>query len=526
MRGRNTILLYFLLVFLLSQIFPANNVITTDPPIYIGDSNARDKVLVGFTPYWTISGYTPRRLFDYLIFFDAPVNGDGSIDTSRIDAYLDDIERINSTCNCTFLIALTCFNQDDQDSILGLYLEDFKNNIINLINTYGFEGINLDFEFMRDTNSITGGDNSDYLLELFQYLKSQGLIVSIDVAGGVETVYRDSRLASYVDFVFLMGYDFHWSTAPTSGPVSPFMSSREFDVDDSLSILDNYYPLDKIVLGLPLYGYDWPTVNDQPYSDTSGAGTARRYAQIINNYAPVYGVRWDDVGHTTWILYYDSSGGSWRQIWFDNITSLAMKIDYVRLENYSGFGFWALGYEAYASDEELLWWMVSNRSYRPYIHSVFIHNDVVNGNLTINVSDMFHVEYLNITVIFDDAPQIDSYSLGVLGSRFKYFNYSVVDNSLILSFRYDGFPGNGVNGSGLLVSIGLSNSGRVVNVSIWCGSRLLIPDNIVYENGSVVNIYVENTPIPIGEDPLVVYFAVLISLLLVFYIFNIFRRNA
>ncbi len=450
--------------------------------------------VIAFLPYWTISGYEPGFDVDRIIFFDAPVNSDGSIDTGNIDNYYSEITRVNDSCGgCLLGVALTCFDPDSIDEILAYHRSTLISQAVDLAEKYGFREVNIDFENMRDTNSLTGQDNSDLLLALIQGLKDNGLNVSIDVSGGVPTVYRDSRLGGVVDYVFMMGYDFHWSTAPQTGPVSPLESPLEFSVEDGLAILDDYYPKDKIILGLPLYGYDWPAETCDPYSDTTGTGTALKYSTIKNNYEQ-YGVKWDPNGHVPYITYIDDS--TCRQVWYDNATSLAMKIDYALIHGYAGYGFWALGYEDGAGDEELLGEVFDSRRVDPYIEKLGVY---VDGNkLVINASGMINVEELNITLKLTIAPGQVNYTLGDLGVLFNDSSVESGDAYINISLRRRDFPGLGVSGSGLLLNISTEWEVYVENATVSIGSWRIPPGEETIVEGVVGNITV-NPPPPIPE---------------------------
>ncbi len=465
-----------------------------EPGVSVNGGGVVRHYVVAFLPYWTISGYVPGFDVDRIIFFDASVNSDGSIDTGNIDNYYSEITRVNDSCGgCLLGVALTCFDSDSIDEILAYHQSTLISQAVDLAERYGFREMNIDFENMRDTNSLTGQDNSDLLLALIKGLKDNGLNVSIDVSGGVPTVYRDSRLGEAVDYVFMMGYDFHWSTAPQTGPVSPLESPLEFSVEDGLAILDDYYPKDKIILGLPLYGYDWPAESCDPYSDTAGAGTARTYSSIKNNYEQ-YGVKWDPNGHVPYITYMD--GSTCRQVWYDNATSLAMKIDYALIHGYAGYGFWALGYEDGASDEELLDEVFDSRRIDPYIGKLGVY--VVGGKLVINASDMINVEELNIILKLTTAPGQVNYTLGDLGVLFNESSVEAGDSYINISLKRTDFPGLGVSGSGLLLNISTEWEVYVENATVSIGSWRIPPGEETIVEGVVGNITI-NPPPPIPE---------------------------
>ncbi len=459
------------------------------------DNAPKKHLVVGFLPYWTITGYTPGFGIDDIVFFDAPINNDGTIDTGNIQEYYSEITRVNSSCGgCLLSIAITDFDPDSIDEVLAYHQSTLIDQAEALLSNYGFKRLNIDFEGMRSTNSLTGDDNTDLLVQLLSGLRSRGINVSIDVSGGVPTVYRDSRIASYIDYVFMMGYDYHWSTASTTGPVSPLESPLEFSVEDGLAILDDYYPKEKIVLGLPLYGYDWPASSCDPYSDTTGSGKARTVSDITNNYES-YGVKWDPDGHVPYITY--TSSGVCHQIWYENATSLAMKIDYALIHGYGGYGFWALGYEAGSARRGLLGEVFDSRHIDPYIETIGIYS---NGSLiTVNASGMINVEELNITLKLSVEPGEINTSIGDLGSYFEARNVTVNGDYINIRLYRNVFPGVGASGSGLLLNITTEWSVDVLNATVSGGSWRIPPgeERIVY--ASIGNVSV-NPPPPVPEE--------------------------
>ncbi|MCK5013392.1 MAG: cadherin-like domain-containing protein, partial [Candidatus Omnitrophica bacterium] len=309
------------------------------------------RVRYGFWPYWIDpSSYQPDwNALTHVAYFSWEANGDGTLTAPA------DINRYNTVKNVAHqngvkvIICITCFDNDTQDSIFANHKDDFTNNILTAVQVYGADGINLDFEFPRDTNIYTQTPNSALFEELMTLLNTNlksanpEYHISFDVSGEVEGVYLNGNLEQYIDNVFLMGYNYHWQTGPTTGPVSPYNDPTRFDIVDSVYILlHNNYQRQKIIVGVPFYGYDWPATSDQPGANTIGSGTEVQMKNATDN-AQIYGRLWDSNSHTPWYRY--QSGGTWHQTWYDDEDSLSLKFDYVNSEDIGGIGFWALGKE-------------------------------------------------------------------------------------------------------------------------------------------------------------------------------------
>jgi hypothetical protein len=77
-------------------------------------------------------------------------------------------------------------------------------------------------------------------------------------------------------------------------------------------------------------------------SDTIGTGSSRTYANA-EPLAQAYGKNFDATYKVPWYTYKIDT--IWRQCWYDDSTSLAMKNAYVNSNNLTGIGIWALGHE-------------------------------------------------------------------------------------------------------------------------------------------------------------------------------------
>ncbi|RLG90711.1 MAG: hypothetical protein DRO36_05650, partial [Candidatus Hecatellales archaeon] len=310
------------------------------------------KVKYGFWPYWIDSqSYQPDWSgLTHVSYFSMDANSDGTLDTCHIGADYYNVRDIAHSHNVKVTLTVTTHdhNKQDYDHILAYHRNDLANNISQKLQYYGADGVSIDFEGVSSTNSYTGESNKELMEQFMQTLHdtlknaNPNYHLSFCVMGSVETVYRNADLSQYIDAVFLMGYDYHWSSAPTTGALSPYDDPNQLDVVDSVNSLKNYYLPNKIILGLPFYGYDWPCSSNQPGASTTGNGTAVRMKDAIAN-AQTYGRIWDSNSHTPWYRY--QSGDTWHQCWYDDDESLGLKFDYVNDANLGGTGFWALGYE-------------------------------------------------------------------------------------------------------------------------------------------------------------------------------------
>jgi spore germination protein YaaH len=101
------------------------------------------------------------------------------------------------------------------------------------------------------------------------------------------------------------------------------------------------------VLGLPLYGYDWPSSGKAIPGTATADAEARTVVEAWALAADHDGGGWDDPSSKPYLIYQD---GGWRQLWFETPESLGAKLDYAAAAGLGGVGFWALTYDGGAAE--------------------------------------------------------------------------------------------------------------------------------------------------------------------------------
>ena len=111
-------------------------------------------------------------------------------------------------------------------------------------------------------------------------------------AGDPGGFYDIGGLAPSVDAFFVMAYDMNGTTpSPTAA-----LTGSGFTDLDALEQYTAVVPASKVILGVPYYGYDWPTAGPGLGAAATGPKTPLSYAQITAANHPVY---WDPVTQTT-----------------------------------------------------------------------------------------------------------------------------------------------------------------------------------------------------------------------------------
>jgi spore germination protein YaaH len=146
------------------------------------------------------------------------------------------------------------------------------------------------------------------------------------------TVAQDYRaIGAAVDEVRIMTYDYHWPTSEP-GPVAPTGW-----VDQVISYTVRRVPRDKVIIGIPLFGYDWVHGGTGEPVTWDQVQTLVRTHQVAVNY--------DSTSHASWFTYLDHERRE-RIVWFEGDRGMTAKLRLARAHRIAGAFLWRLGGES------------------------------------------------------------------------------------------------------------------------------------------------------------------------------------
>ena len=205
--------------------------------------------------------------------------------------------------------------------------------IVALVLAHRYAGIDIDYENLRavDRRAFT-----TFVTGLAAALHAHGRTLSVAVfaktsnAGyGPANVAQDyAALGRAADQVRIMAYNYHWATSPP-GPVAPIGWVRAV-----LRYAKAQIPAGKIILGVPLYGYDWSGGHGAALSWLRAFQLATRY-----HARP----RYDAAAQEPWLRY--TAGGRSHVVWFENQASSRAKFEAAAGSGAGGVFLWMFGYE-------------------------------------------------------------------------------------------------------------------------------------------------------------------------------------
>lgn len=209
--------------------------------------------------------------------------------------------------------------------------------ILQTLRLRGYAGLDVDFEYLPASK---GALYVSFLSQLQRLLHAQGLFlyaalapkISSEQPGLLYEGHDYAAIGAVTDGVLLMTYEWGYTAGPPMA-VAPLPNVRAV-LDYAITKI----PPEKIFLGVPNYGYDWPV----PF--VSGVTRAQ---SISNQYAIELAIRhqiaiqYDQEAQAPFFHYTDAAG-SVHEVWFEDARSMDAKLRLIREYGFRGVGFWNL----------------------------------------------------------------------------------------------------------------------------------------------------------------------------------------
>ncbi len=210
--------------------------------------------------------------------------------------------------------------------------ENTISNIMNLIDTFGYDGIQLDFESMNpeDKDSFSTFVQS---LSLRMSQENKILITTLHAKTSENGIWDGTKsqdweaIGQYSDFVNIMAYDHHWSTSE-SGEIAPISWIR-----DVLDYANTVMNLEKILLGVHFYGYDW----------VGEKASALEYTDVLDLIS-TYNVTPEMTFEKEKYFTYEKDGYD-HFVYYSDHETLEERLNIVTDYEIAGIAIWRLGHE-------------------------------------------------------------------------------------------------------------------------------------------------------------------------------------
>jgi spore germination protein len=279
----------------------------------------------------------------YVQIFSYELNADGTLTP------IDDQAIINTALENQVvpLMVITNLENGAFDTELVttvLQSEELQNRLLDesiaIMDEKGYLGLDFDLEYLGAQNRE---QYNDLMRKARVRLDERGYFLSSALAPQVEpgmpgVLYEGHDYAAHgeiADFVFLMTYEWGWTGGPPMA-VAPLNEVRRV-IEYAASVMPN----DKIMMGIPLYGYDWTL----PFVEGVTRARAIDHQEAIRLAAEHNAIiEYDTVAQSPFFNYVDDEGQE-HEVWFEDARSMQAKFDLVKEFGLRGFYYWVLGWE-------------------------------------------------------------------------------------------------------------------------------------------------------------------------------------
>ena len=248
------------------------------------------------------------------------------------------------------LLTVTNFGETNNKKFLNnaQAVETLIKHIETLLKKRKANGVCIDFEGLTKAQKNA---YSSFITLLSHKLKKadKNYLIYITVPALDWGNYLDFEvLTPVVDQFVIMGYGYYGSTSQVAGPVDPINSGKiwePFNLSTSIDYyLANKIPASKLILALPFYGAIWNTESGKIGAKVKSFAGSRTYDYIRTKFKMP--LKYDTVSQSVWYSYIvNKKNKQYRQCWFDNDSTIAVKLNLIKKKKLNGMGIWALGYD-------------------------------------------------------------------------------------------------------------------------------------------------------------------------------------
>jgi spore germination protein YaaH len=234
---------------------------------------------------------------------------------------------------------LNCQNPTAEEQALNQpsAREAMIDHLVSLCESNGYQGIQVDFEgappaerepFTTFITLLAGR-----LHAIGDKLSTVVTAKTSNVTSGRAAMYNDAALAEVSDWVFVLDWGLHWTTSTPGGLAElPWFTK----VADYVATMPDR---DKFVLGMPLYGLDWPNGGGP-----SNPATPLEYGNVAAEESQWAAMgEWEPTAGEPRFSYTDSNGVP-HTVWYMDQQAIAVRAQLAESLGL-GIGLWRLGEE-------------------------------------------------------------------------------------------------------------------------------------------------------------------------------------
>ena len=209
-------------------------------------------------------------------------------------------------------------------------------NVQETVQERGFAGVDIDFEYILPENRV---GYAEFVRRMREVMNADGYQVSVALVPkeradqpGLLYEGMDYRLlGEAANLVFLMTYEWGCMYSPPMA-VAPLNKVRQV-VEYALSEI----PREKILMGIPNYGYNWTLPYERGVSKAQIVGNVEAVRLAIENNAQIM---FAEIAQSPYFTY--ARNGVRHEVWFEDVRSIEAKLHLAVEYGLHGVGYWNL----------------------------------------------------------------------------------------------------------------------------------------------------------------------------------------
>lgn len=218
------------------------------------------------------------------------------------------------------------------------YADNLIQNMLQLMYDKGYQGVDIDFEYIlaTDRDAFTA-----FVWQVAETMRANGFHTSVALAPktsadqpGLLYEGKDYRaIGEAADHVLLMTYEWGYTYGPPMAvaPINQVRRVVEYAVTE--------IPRDKIDLGIPNYGYDWPLPFERGVTQARTINNVEAVRIAVRRGAEI---QFDELAKSPFFRYTDAATGVEHEVWFEDVRSLQAKFDLIKEFELRGCGYWQI----------------------------------------------------------------------------------------------------------------------------------------------------------------------------------------
>lgn len=213
-----------------------------------------------------------------------------------------------------------------QNKVLG--------NVVEVMLEKGYVGLDIDFEYI---NADDREPFTRFVQNAADRMHQYGFFVNVDLApknssaqaGLLYEGHDYAALGAAADTVLLMTYEWGYTYGPPMA-VAPIDKVREV-----VAYAVTEIPNEKIMLGIPNYGYDWILPFERGVTRATAIGNQYAVEIAARNNAEI---QFDQTSQSPYFTY--SRNGLNHVVWFEDVRSIQAKLELLEEFLLRGAGYW------------------------------------------------------------------------------------------------------------------------------------------------------------------------------------------